>query len=341
MGKPNVGKKKPLLCLVCTKTIGKMGFKLQCGGECKRWVHLGCTSIKKEDIEGSRRAEIQYFCKSCEEDSGGQSSSEEEDESDSFSVKSSPPRLNHRQSFLNKKKHSPSPKMKSKNITNKDMLDYLTKQFEKLEKAVTFNGNMMEDIEKTVKKIMEENKSMKKEVEASKKKIFDLEQELQLLKHKTGKMEEEERCKNVIVIGLQPKTKDEARCDVGKIFKKLDAAIPDGDVSIQVISSSNVTKPVLVTFKSVEQKEMVMQRRKDKRTLDSLECGLSGEKRSLFINDDLPRDTRMLFNKARSLKEHNYKFVWCKYGNVYVRKSDNSEVIKISNLEQVESLKLK
>nr|CAI5828125.1 unnamed protein product [Callosobruchus analis] len=59
----------------------------------------------------------------------------------------------------------------------------------------------------------------------------------------------------------------------------------------------------------------------------------------IYINEDLSRPTRDIFRKARELRTVGFKYVWCKNSQVYVRKMDGGQAIKINSLSEIESLK--
>lgn len=49
------------------------------------------------------------------------------------------------------------------NPTNRDILQAQHKKFNDMEVALTFNGNMLEELQKNIKLLVEENKLIKKQ----------------------------------------------------------------------------------------------------------------------------------------------------------------------------------
>ncbi|KAL4718573.1 hypothetical protein ACJJTC_002772, partial [Scirpophaga incertulas] len=59
----------------------------------------------------------------------------------------------------------------------------------------------------------------------------------------------------------------------------------------------------------------------------------------IFISEHLTRYASRLYFLARGLaKSKEYKYCWTAYGKIYVRKSDNSPIINITNEAQVQHL---
>ena len=85
----------------------------------------------------------------------------------------------------------------------------------------------------------------------------------------------------------------------------------------------------------MEIKKGVMDLKRSKAKLETTECGIQGEKRNIYINDDLPKPIRELYKKARELRSHGFRYVWCKLGKIYARKDEGQELVKIFNKEQV------
>lgn len=60
----------------------------------------------------------------------------------------------------------------------------------------------------------------------------------------------------------------------------------------------------------------------------------------VFINENLTRETRSIFNEAKSLRvSHGYKYVWCSKGNIYCKRDDSAEVYVIDSVEDLKKLR--
>lgn len=60
----------------------------------------------------------------------------------------------------------------------------------------------------------------------------------------------------------------------------------------------------------------------------------------VFINENLTRETRLIFREAKSLRaSHGYKYVWCNKGNIYCKRDDSTEVYVIDSVEDIKKLR--
>lgn len=74
--------------------------------------------------------------------------------------------------------------------------------------------------------------------------------------------------------------------------------------------------------------------------INSSHIGLSGDTTTrIFLSEHLSPRCRQLHHAARMFcKKHEYKYVWVKYGQVFIRKCDDSNVIRIKNVDCLGSL---
>ncbi|KAG5861360.1 hypothetical protein JTB14_024747 [Gonioctena quinquepunctata] len=176
-------------------------------------------------------------------------------------------------------------------------------------------------------KLKKENKNMKKNLKELQNDILDLQ-----LKNRSHE-ETSQRNKNLVFFGANGEE------DVEKILEKLNVPSQPGDYTVKIIPTKSINKPVLVAFKQVELRNKVIERRKAKNVLDTTECKIGGQMRKIYINKDVPRETRALFNKAKKLKTEKYfKFVWIKNGQVYCCESEDTRAIRIVKSLQIEEL---
>ncbi|KAG5874432.1 hypothetical protein JTB14_034383 [Gonioctena quinquepunctata] len=183
---------------------------------------------------------------------------------------------------------------------------------------------MVDDMHKTLQDMRNENTKLKKENENIKKIVKELQNKSQ---------RDFSRNKNLFFFCANGEE------DVEKILENLNVPSQPGDYQNKIIPTKSINKPVIVTFKQVELRNKVIERRKAKKVLDTTECKIGGPMRKIYINEDVPRETRALFNKAKKLKtEKDFKFVWIKNGKVYCCKSEDARAIRIVNPLLIEEL---
>lgn len=75
-------------------------------------------------------------------------------------------------------------------------------------------------------------------------------------------------------------------------------------------------------------------------TLNSVQLGVEGEPRAVYVAEHLSPATKKLHAETRKLaKDLAYKYVWVKYERVYVRKDDNGSAIHIKDINDIKKLK--
>ncbi|KAG5878360.1 hypothetical protein JTB14_008720 [Gonioctena quinquepunctata] len=197
----------------------------------------------------------------------------------------------------------------------------MTKKFAELEKSVIFNSDVMDDLQKTVKNLNSENSRLKKEQLVLNKRISDLEHKVLDMHKKMTHDEIKQKSCNIVVVGVRS---DNVQGDIKKSFQKLKFEI-QVDYRLQVLPSKLPNKPVLVKFNSAELRQRALDLHKSKKKLDTEECGITEERRIIYFNEDLPKDTRILFEKARELRSHNFRYVWVENGRVYARRDEGGD----------------
>lgn len=74
-------------------------------------------------------------------------------------------------------------------------------------------------------------------------------------------------------------------------------------------------------------------------TLNTTHLGLTSQKQKVYVTEHISPECKALHAAARKVaKEKTYKYVWVKYGRVYVRKDDSSSCIHIKNVDTLNNL---
>jgi len=222
------------------------------------------------------------------------------------------------------------------NPTNLDIMKVMKKMYNELQNSITFNGSMMEQLKEGIQALSNENTRLKKEQTQLKTRIGELERELVHVKNSKRDMPNE-RDKNVVIVGL--KGDENVDVHVANTLNALDIVVSKKDYSVKVLPSSKAKKPVLVSFTDVHIRNNVLKQRKSIQ-LDTEICRIPADSKTrIYVNPDLSKYTRALFLKAKELKSHGFKYVWCKGENILVRKNEDDSAIKIITSAQVDGLK--
>nr|CAH7748119.1 unnamed protein product [Callosobruchus chinensis] len=166
-----MGKKKtnPVECGKCEASVTKTQYSLKCAGDCGKSYHKKCSGLSDAQFLAyeKRIANDKWICSSC----ATSKSLVESGESDSS--------------------HDES----AENPSNGKILKVRNSRFAELGKVITFNGDMMEKLQKTIEVITGENKKLKKEQDQLKTRVTDLEKEVNVMEKKMLKEENESRKK--------------------------------------------------------------------------------------------------------------------------------------------------
>jgi len=59
----------------------------------------------------------------------------------------------------------------------------------------------------------------------------------------------------------------------------------------------------------------------------------------VYINEHVTIKNQKLLKTAKALRDHGFKYVWSKNGKVFVRANNDSRIIHIGKVEEVDRLK--
>lgn len=89
------------------------------------------------------------------------------------------------------------------------------------EESVRYNSDMLDDMKRSMSKIIQENKELKRDKETLKRRVSSLEEEVRTIRQTVDKEDYRERANNAIIVGLP--TDDEGdKGNVMSVLKKLE-----------------------------------------------------------------------------------------------------------------------
>lgn len=233
-------------------------------------------------------------------------------------------------------------------------LDEFTRKIEDVQKRVT---NKINEMEKSVKFMSEQFEEHKKLVEENSLKTKQLEQNypklqktVSQLKAENSQLNIELRRNNVMFHGI-PFTKNENLAEiVQKIGKLIKADIEEQSLDFVFrlpIRNEKNPAPILCRFVTRNRRDAVFHAYRDTVKIQNDGAGvkLSSMNKNwiserCFIGEHIPRDLGDLLYEARQLaKEINFKFVWVRDYKIYMKKTESDRPIRITNYEQLDSLR--
>lgn len=302
----------------CRKNINfEKTQAILCDGNCKISYHRSCTGLtvkKYEDIVKSDS--VFWFCEPCKKK-----------------------RENRRSTLINASNvNSPQTTSKEKHLTlNNDIsLTDIYFLLETLQKDVSLIKIEMADYKETMAAIINENKTLRNENDALKDRIGNIE-------YRMDESHQEKFRNNILICGI-PETENENVTDILKLITdEINVTLVEEDITdinrmkIKGTNSSGLPTPILVTFSNNKAKNDFMDAKKKKKEIDTRITHKNMKpKHSIYIGDHLTRYRQLLFKEARDAKRKgNVKYAWSKNGEIYIRKTEDGDAIKIRHINQL------
>lgn len=209
----------------------------------------------------------------------------------------------------------------------------LNKKFEDIEKAVQFMSNSFDEQKAKFDSILEEVRGLRKE-------NMDLKLRLQAVESKLEAMEVKDRAANIIIAGV-PK---QPNLDSRKISERILEGLELQSKKTEIVECFRLNKdkdegPILVKFSNTHIKVEVLKKIRKLKGIDTKKCGLQGDNKKIYLNEDLPVSRRNLFKKVREVKKNKgYKAAFCVNGVIYLKKHEHDPAVKIRCESDIESI---
>lgn len=220
--------------------------------------------------------------------------------------------------------------------TQMGTMDELKTKIDALTQSVTFLSSEYDDLKKNHTKQVEELSNFSKNLvnlqEENKKK----DEVITKLNEKIRNLEQYTRNRNIEIHGIKQKQNENCVNIVKKVIEELKVNITEQDIDIahRIPVPRNKDAPIIVQFTNRTKRDEVI---KSKRLI-VVNNNISGASigSTVYINENLSPEFRHLLQATKTrARECNYKFTWFKNNKVLVRKSENSEVIRINSLEDI------
>lgn len=192
------------------------------------------------------------------------------------------------------------------------------------------------DSNKTIAKLETDISAMQTEINSLKNRLYDTEKLSRSLN---------------IEIQAVPEKKNE---NLMYIFQKLCQTVSCEISNSEIISCRRVAKMdnksprprnILVTLVTPRHRDNLISAVKrynnshPQDILRSSHLDIPGESSTIYVNEHLSPELKMLYAAARKFKKtHSYKYVWVKFSKIYLRKDDNSGIIYVKNHKFLDNL---
>ena len=210
--------------------------------------------------------------------------------------------------------------------------DFLNEKFEEHRKV---NDEVLAKLKEFTKQnmlLMEKNKALEEEIKKEREERSSLEERFyQVL----NPIEIEKREKNLELHGELETENENCQEKVTQILAKITPK------PVKVIrcyrtgykydkNGEAKTRPIFIQFETKYQRDLAFASRVNLKKIDD---------RKLYLNEDLPPNLKMLRGKANAFKKENdFRFLWMKNGNLFLRKTEDSKIFNIKKASDLEKI---
>ena len=306
-------------CNLCSTNITKAKFPgIKCAGACENTFHFKCANISEELLNGIKNGSANWLCNVCRITTLNQSLIvDEEDNSDE--------------------------------TNNLPSLSDVMIQLKRMEKQLS----TLENMKATVLSLASDNEQLTSRVNTLENQLSIQTSKIHLLEAEIDKPIQQLNSSSITIIGL-PCQHDDIRDIVINTIKKIGVEITYDDIvsihsipkttstvsSIENKSKSPLHDLLIVKFTTNEIKNNILLQMKEKKSLFTKDLDvilpLNHPEQRIFIMQRLTAFQSKLYREAKKIKtSYNFKYLWCKNGQIYLRKSGDSDVHRIQSLNDI------
>lgn len=210
----------------------------------------------------------------------------------------------------------------------------LKSQQELYQKTINELKIIINDYKNIVNNVTEENVELKNEIETLHSKLDNVE-------YLMDNRDQQNLNNNLIINGAQEIENENTAQIVLQIAKHLNVNVDGNDIkstSRKATMNENAGFPrsIVVEFHNKTLRDEILKNKKTKRiTTKNLDENTNNE-RPIYISEQLTARKQYIFKIARDMKRsQQIKFAWAKNGELFIRKAEDSRIIKIKHIEQL------
>lgn len=219
-----------------------------------------------------------------------------------------------------------------------EMIFNIQKTLDDLAEAVDFYAEKYQELE-------EQKQIQEKKITAIERRNVYLEKCNKALEERVSLLELKQTEKNVEIVGLE-KSMGEDLKKIGETVAKKLSLDPARICEIKRVGTEKPTKPaqprprpprIIITLDSRATRDEWISQRKIR--LTNGDVYQNENKLPIYINEDIPKQTRQLLWEAKTELKTIYKYVWIRNGKIYVRQEgEENRKILIRSSEDIERL---
>lgn len=306
-------------CQVCQEILSKKSPGVQCGS-CELFYHANslCCDVNKQHLSlidslpGGR-----WLCAQCR-------------------VASPPPRRGTR---ARSAKTAAGPVSRPVADMNPE-LDLIRQEIREMKGSVDFCSNKISDFEG----MLHGMSNLIKITEGLKSENAQLRERISSMNQRLNAVEQHSRSNSVEIQDIPEKSGENLLQIIDTIGTSLGHSIARSDIDyVTRVPTKLPSKPkhIVVRFVSKLNRDAFLAKAKTKcQENENRGLEIEGLSNKFYINEHLTTMNKILHKATReAAKQHRYKFVWIKNGNILVRKSDTSRIMNISSEADISKMK--
>ncbi|KAJ2948419.1 hypothetical protein O0L34_g7660 [Tuta absoluta] len=340
-------------CSVCNKSVTKRSPAITCS-KCDAIVHekKDCSGLNNKQRAALHTASstLEWVCQDCHVSNSRRTSfldADTEDDDDESKDEESEHKVHVDMSGL---ADNPDVKQLLAKIT-KEVEKILKRELQAVIKSVKYASDKVDEFDSVIKNNTEIIKNLERKQTALKNENTHLNTKIEALEQRVEIAEQAALVNYIEIAGIP--ALDNEKENVEKIVQNV-------GIALQVVDKNNITQAVLAARRLPSRQgkssailvQLLNENVKQKWINASREAGIvlsnvypelkdvASGSNTVFIREALTPRTKYLLAKAKELLKDSikYKFVWCKFGKVFARQSENTKIFWIRNQHDITTL---
>ncbi|KAJ2937818.1 hypothetical protein O0L34_g16145 [Tuta absoluta] len=312
-------------CYKCNKNITKKLPGMECS-MCEIVVHdtTACSGLTTKQLAALRAADtLDWVCDDCRGSTARKRSFPSVDVEDNESL---PPEV---------KKVLDNISIEIHKIVMKELKSVID--------SVDFNSKKIDDFQKTIDIYSDKIKDLERKQTYLKNQITHLDTKIASYEQRVEITEQTQLSKCIEIASLPSQETENPLLiaqEVGKLLQTDDAE-KEVLTAKRLQNRKGKVAPILVELRCKEDvTRWVTAARAANISIKNVLPNLGGEfvDEKVFVREALTNRNKFLLGKAKHELKSTYKYIWCKYGKVFVRKSESSKIYWIRNENDISSL---
>lgn len=214
------------------------------------------------------------------------------------------------------------------------MIAFFEDKFDELKQ---FNNELVKKLETAIK----DNQGLIERVDQLEDNEEYLKSEVDQLRSQVNDLEQFKLRKDIIIRNIEYHQSE----NIYDLASKVLSVVGKGEASdyiascyrIKNRSKSSDPGSIIVSFTNCNVKDTVLELKTKLRIVNS-DIGFENNNSQIYIQEHLSYHNQELFFLARQLRKFGYRFVWSKFGKIFVRKSPATRTVLIRSKDQVNLL---